>query len=109
MKTTKVTINGTDYNLDLNKAIADGYLTVLPKSRRLKVTDIPNGAIFRWIDEDGDVSTYLMVNNKMGSPGQCLSIDGGMPYKTWFDVNDESTQLSYFGIDSERWISEVYL
>lgn len=119
-KITKITINGNDYEVNLDLAIKDGYLVKIPKMRNITIDDIPNGSLFRYHDANGKMNNqlYLMVNNQLIKSGQCVCVSvENIPYKTWFDREDANTTYSYWrwrsehsnttGIQEGEWISQV--
>lgn len=99
-------IDGKNFTLNIDDALASGCLKLIPVMRPVKITDIPNGAIFRWRTEDDEVM-YVMLDNSIMKRGQCLGISSETnPYKTWISL-EPSLDLSYWDVDNDRWISEV--
>lgn len=97
-----ITIEGTDYELNISKAIADGYLKKIPKSRSVSPKDIPNGSIFKW-----NRKMYLMVDNTIEKNGQCVCVSDVEPYNTWFRNGDELTEFTYWDMKEQKWISKI--
>jgi hypothetical protein len=96
----KINLNGDDFNLDVEKAVLIGALTKIPKTRPVRVSDIPNGSLFTW---NGD--RYVMIDNKSRKQGQCICItEVFSPYQVWFD---DDTDLKYWSFADRNWISEI--
>lgn len=102
----QITRKGKKYILDIEKAIELGVLKA--KSRPIKISDIPNGAVFRWKFEE-NYDYYLMLDNKKLDRGQSISItssgESTSPYNAWFE--DETEDLSFLDVKKEEWVSEI--
>lgn len=113
LKTIK--IGDQAYNVDIDKAIQDGYLTKV--KRPLTISDIPNGSIFR-VNRKDRLKNYtnswlcLMVDNTRYSSGQCLLISkddkearGGIQLS--YFANYEDYLHKYYDVNKKEWISEI--
>lgn len=103
----RLTINGTCYDLDLTQSVVDGKVRVTEviKYRQVKPTDIPNGAIFKFLYK-GDETLYIMRNNTWQSNGQCMEVNNTHPLRSWFGESDELV-LHYWNEQEYRWVKEI--
>ena len=112
LKTIK--IGDQAYNVNIDKAIQDGYLTKL--KRPLTISDIPNGSIFRVNRKDRlknytNSWLYLMVNNNRQALNQCLLIsEDGKENENCFEFtgfyNDTTDLCEYYDTNKRKWVSE---
>lgn len=94
--------NNATYVLDTEKAIQLGVLT--KKKRKIHLSDIENGRIFRWHEGIGKCHTYLMVDNRKDTSGQCIGLSKNDPYRTFFSDTEEFEILD---VKTAKWVSEI--
>lgn len=93
--------NNATYILNTEKAIQLGVLK--KKKHKIRLPDIKNGMIFRWISDIGGNDCYLMVNNSPGVIKQCIAINKFARFTFFADTE-------HFAILDEKtatWITEI--
>lgn len=94
--------NNATYVLDTEKAIQLGVLK--KKKHKVRLFDIKNGSIFRWHDGIRTYHTYLMVDNRKDTSGQCIGLSEDNPYRTFFSDTEEFEILNE---KTAQWITEI--
>ena len=105
MKTT-VTLNGQKYNLDINRGIELGILTVVDVNRPLKFKDLKNGDIFQWRFKNGRgwSVNYVMLDIDKRVDGQAINMSV-FPASTWFSPEEDSDVIfRKYDIDKRVWV-----
>lgn len=105
-----IIIDNTKYSLNLEQALASGVAVKVPKMRKVNVRDIPNGTPLRWHDKLGkQYRNFVMLDNTMWTNGQAVCIDWDNPVSPYGDLTwfSSSTNLEFFDIKTQKWVSEV--
>jgi len=111
-----ITIDGAEYTLDPSAALKSGCLT--RNKRKLKITDIPNGAVCRAIHKVCEtiyIDDFLMIDNKKMERGQAMRISNTINNSvypvhgkfTWWDEDCDGVEFSYFDVKKMVWVTEV--
>lgn len=94
--------NNATYVLDTEKAIQLGVLK--KKKRKIHLSDIKNGSIFRWHDGIRTYHTYLMVDNRKDTSGQCIGLSEDDFYHTFFS---DTEKFEILDVRAAKWITEI--
>ncbi len=106
----KITIEGVDYELNVYLAEARGCLKKIPRTRPVGIQDIPNGSLFKWIEDvenpDDTTQLFVMRDNLLTTNGQCISAMPDCPRLCWFWHKGDEKFLFWSETD-KKWVSEV--
>jgi len=101
----KVTIEGTEYEIDLDKARELGLVT--PAKRPIVFNDLKESDIFRckhnW-ETDYGIDLFLMINPSQQARGQCVRLDGKRSTLEWFN---KDTRTLFALSRNNTWITEI--
>lgn len=96
--TTKITINGTEYELDINKAEAKGYL----KKTSQPITDIQIGDVFK----APCVSHILLTSDYGGEHWNIVGLNGLAPYSNCQNVSKQEI-IDYLNLNGCHFVKNI--
>ena len=96
--TTKITINNTEYELDITKAEAKGYL----KKVRKPITEIFVGDIFK----SPSVSFLLLVSDYLGRHWNLVGNGGLAPYSNQQNVSKQEI-IDYLNLNGCHFVKNI--
>lgn len=94
--------NNATYVLDPEKAIQLGVLK--KKQRKIHLSDIKSGTIFRWRSGIKEYNNYLMVDNRKVGDGQCMGLGENGLYPTFFK---DTVEFEILDVSAAKWVSEI--